>query len=134
MKIGDVVICNPPDECDECPYTGKTVTIISSILKRDGSTQFRVQLEDGTTFTSPERCLETLSSFKEREIKEVGDGLLKTIEEYIAVCVMLGDSERLRNLALLFNMHTSYSVLKALREKGLYKEIAELCDKAGISH
>jgi hypothetical protein len=135
MRIGEVVVCSPPEgECVICPYVGKTATIIASKLSRkDGSTRFKLKLEDGKKFGCSERCLEPLNSYNEKKLKEAGDKLLKSIGKHIAICVLRKDSESLHDLSLLFKMYSGYIVMKTSRAKGFSEEINELCEKASLS-
>jgi len=65
------------------------------------------------------------------ELREVADEFLRTIQEVVDSYVLLGDVERLGRLVSVVNMHTSYELVKTIREKGFSKELTILCDKVG---
>jgi hypothetical protein len=66
-----------------------------------------------------------------KELREVGDQLVRSVKGIIDTYVILCDSKRLRDLARTIDMMLSYEVVRGLREKGFTEEIAELCDRAG---
>ena len=73
---------------------------------------------------------------KEREkirkkLRKAADEFLKVLREEVDSCVLLCDEGRLERLTALVNMHTSYELVRTIREKGFSKELTELCDKVG---
>lgn len=67
----------------------------------------------------------------QKAIRERGDELLESIKEEIFLCEISSDLDRFGRLVSLYHHHSSFELLKALRDKGLDKEISELADKAG---
>jgi len=66
-----------------------------------------------------------------RELRKAGDEFLKTIAEVVNHYVFVHDVEGLGRLVTQVRIVQDHAVLETLRNKGLSKEIIELCDKAG---
>ena len=66
-----------------------------------------------------------------KELKRQSDELLESIKEELFLCQISADVDRLGRLVTLFYYHTSFELMKGLRDAGLNKEITELADKAG---
>lgn len=67
----------------------------------------------------------------EREIREIGKELLDIIKEEIFLCSTTADADRFERFLSLIDYHTSYEIVRTLRDKGFSKELMKLCDKAG---
>jgi len=68
---------------------------------------------------------------KRKEIQKRSDKLLVSIKDELLNCRILADVDRLGRLVTLFHYHTSYELMKMLRDKGMDSEISELAIKAG---
>jgi len=66
-----------------------------------------------------------------KQLREISNELLKVVKEEVDSCVLLCDTERLDRLVSTVHVHMDSEVIRGLRQKGLSKEIRELCDKAG---
>ena len=68
---------------------------------------------------------------KRKEIQKRSDKLLSSIKDELLNCRILADVDRLGRLVTLFHYHTSYELMKMLRDKGMDSEISKLAIKAG---
>lgn len=69
---------------------------------------------------------------KERKmLKKTANKFVDEVREIVAHCLILEDVDKLGRLVTQVHILLDHEVLDALREKGLEKEITELCDKAG---
>jgi len=66
-----------------------------------------------------------------KELRRIGDLFLRSIKEEVDSCVLLCDVDRLRGLIRQVDIYLAYRLVHDLREKGLEKELRDLCDKAG---
>lgn len=72
-----------------------------------------------------------LTAKDKKAFEETADKFLGRIHEIVAHCLILEDVDKLGRLVTQVHILMDYEVLNVLREKGLNKEIIELCDKAG---
>lgn len=71
-------------------------------------------------------------SVKERKaFKETAKRVSEAVDEIIDHCLLTEDVDELGRLVTQIDILQGYEVQKTLRDKGLAKEITELCDKAG---
>ena len=68
---------------------------------------------------------------KRKEIQKRSDKLLSSIKDELLNCRILADVDRLGRLVTLFHYHTSYELMKMLRDKDMDSEISKLAIKAG---
>jgi len=69
---------------------------------------------------------------KEKEaFRKTADAFLQTMKERVAMLVLIEDVDGLGRLVSQVDILSGYEVIKALRDKGLSKEITALADKAG---
>ena len=68
---------------------------------------------------------------KRKEIQKRADKLLSSIKDELLNCRILADVDRLGRLVTLFHYHTSYELMKMLRDKGMDSDISKLAIKAG---
>lgn len=66
------------------------------------------------------------------ELREVANKFLRAIKERVDMYVLTVDVDALDRLVSQIDILSGYEVMKALRDKGLGKEITALCDKAGM--
>ena len=67
----------------------------------------------------------------QKELRRLGDEFLRSMKEEVDSCVLLCDADRLHGLIHQVDIYLGYRIIHDLREKGLEKEIRELCEKAG---
>lgn len=66
-----------------------------------------------------------------KQLRKLGNDFLEALREEVDSSIILCDVERLDRLISIVHMSLDSQLLQALRNKGLDKEIRELCDLAG---
>ena len=66
------------------------------------------------------------------ELRRVADEFLSVVKEKVDMHVIHCDSEGLGQLVMAVDMVSGWQLIRNLRKKGFSKEIADLCDKAGM--
>jgi len=66
-----------------------------------------------------------------KELRKLGVDFLNALKEEVDYCVLLCDANRLCGLIRQVDIYFAYRLIHDLREKGLEKELRDLCDKAG---
>lgn len=75
--------------------------------------------------------MQKLSKKTKKHLRETADEFLKTIQERVDQLVFIEDVDGLGRLVEQVEIIGAFEVLKALKDKGLSKDITALCDKAG---
>ena len=74
---------------------------------------------------------EKLSRKNKKALKSTADEFLNTMREKVSTYLFLEDVDALSRLVAQMEILSGYEVLNTLKNKGMQKEITELCDKAG---
>jgi molybdopterin/thiamine biosynthesis adenylyltransferase len=72
-----------------------------------------------------------LSARERKAFKETACRFLEAIKEIVDHCLITEDVDGLGRLVTQIDILQGYEILKVLRDKGVSKEITELCDRAG---
>ena len=72
-----------------------------------------------------------LSKANKKALATTGEQFLSLMKEKVSTYLLLEDIDALDRLVTQMNILSGFEVLKTLRDKGMSKEITELCDKAG---
>jgi hypothetical protein len=72
-----------------------------------------------------------LSKVDKKVLAKTADHFLSLMKEKVSIYLLTEDFDALGRLVEQMDILSGYEVLKTLRDKGMSKEITELCDKAG---
>lgn len=72
-----------------------------------------------------------LSKVNKKALASTAEKFLTVMKEKVSTYLFLEDVDALDRLVSQMDILSGYEVLKTLRDKGMSKEITELCDKAG---
>ena len=72
-----------------------------------------------------------LSKASKKALATTAEKFLNAMKEKVSTYLFLEDVDALGRLVAQMDILSGYEVLKTLRDKGMSKEITELCDKAG---
>lgn len=72
-----------------------------------------------------------LSKTNKKALVNTADQFLVAMQEKVSTYLFLEDVDALGRLVAQMDILSGYEVLKTLRDKGMSKQITELCDKAG---
>ena len=72
-----------------------------------------------------------LSKTNKKALASTAEQFLTVMKEKVSTYLFLEDVDALGRLVSQMDILSGYEVLKTLRDKGMSKQITELCDKAG---
>ena len=72
-----------------------------------------------------------LSNANKKALASTAEQFLTVMKEKVSTYLFLEDVDALDRLVSQMDILSGYEVLKTLRDKGMSKQITELCDKAG---
>jgi len=72
-----------------------------------------------------------LSKTNKKALVSTAEQFLTVMKEKVSTYLFLEDVDALDRLVSQMDILSGYEVLKTLRDKGMSKQITELCDKAG---